>query len=136
MIGNARCKPFSRKDAQTWNANCTPLIGNAPSLRTANSQRSTERRPISTECKPLIGIDVEGSDRPAGMYSNRAHQHGARNRNRSKESARRMQTADQKFMTVTLVCQPFIRNSKPWSSDCAYRNLSCCMIVAAARDEI
>ena len=136
MLGNARIKPCSRNEAQKGNTNCTPSIGNAPPLRRQNVHRSTEIRPSRTEYKPLPRKHVESTDRPAEMYSVRAHQHGARNCNRSQEHARKVQTVEQKVMIMACACEPRMRNPKSWSSHCAYRNLSCCMIVAAARDDI
>ena len=55
----------------------------APPLRTQDVNRSTEIRPISTTYKPLLRKHVERTDRPANIYSMRAHQHGARNCTRS-----------------------------------------------------
>ena len=51
-------------------------------------------------------------------------------------NARKVQAVDQKIMMAICLCEAFIRNSKPGSSHCAYRNRSCCMIAASARGEL
>ena len=86
------------------------------------------------EYKPLPRKYVESIDRPAETYSMRAHQHGAQNCKRSYGNARKAQTVEQKTVMATCFCEAFIRKSKPWGSNCAYRNRSCCMLAASAWD--